>query len=128
MSAAEFAPADDSETPGQDWSLLWWLFLTSFFSGACIVWLKGRYRELQPFVIATLMSVLIFLAILMLFAANPFRTLVSGAPPDGAPPSTGYPAACQAPRPPSRTAMFSNPKYRNVHHTRGALRLIPEPS
>jgi cytochrome c-type biogenesis protein CcmF len=69
---------------GQDGSLLWWLFLTSFFSGACIVWLKGRYRELQPYVIATLMSVLIFLAVLMLFAANPFRTLVSGAPPDGA--------------------------------------------
>ena len=69
---------------GQDGSLLWWLFLTSFFSGACIWWLKGRYRELQPYVIATLMSVLIFLAILMLFAANPFRQLVSGAPPDGA--------------------------------------------
>jgi len=47
-------------------------------------WLKGRYRELQPYVIATFMGVLIFLAILMLFAANPFRTLVSGAPLDGA--------------------------------------------
>jgi cytochrome c-type biogenesis protein CcmF len=69
---------------GQDGSLLWWLFLTSFFSGVCVAWLKGRYRELQPFVIATLMSVLIFLALLMLFAANPFRTLVSGAVPDGA--------------------------------------------
>ena len=69
---------------GQDGSLLWWLFLTAFFSGCCIWWLRGRYRELQPYVIATLMSVLIFLGILMLFAANPFRTLVSGAPPDGA--------------------------------------------
>jgi cytochrome c-type biogenesis protein CcmF len=68
---------------GQDGSLLWWLFLTAVFSGACVVWLKGRYRELQPFVIATLMAVLIFLAILMLFAANPFRTLLGGAPPDG---------------------------------------------
>jgi cytochrome c-type biogenesis protein CcmF len=68
---------------GQDGSLLWWLFLTAFFSGACVVWLKGRYRELQPYVIATLMSVLVFLAILMLFAANPFRTLVSGAVQDG---------------------------------------------
>jgi cytochrome c biogenesis factor len=58
--------------------------LTAFFSGACVVWLKGRYRELQPYVIATLMSVLVFLAILMLFAANPFRTLVSGAVQDGA--------------------------------------------
>ena len=69
---------------GQDGSLLWWLFLTSLFSGGCVYWLRGRYRDLQPYVIATLMSVLIFLAILMLFAANPFRTLVSGATPDGA--------------------------------------------
>src|SRR5262245_4163271 len=28
---------------GQDGSLLWWLFLTSVFSGACVAWLKGRY-------------------------------------------------------------------------------------
>ncbi|MEM9694881.1 MAG: cytochrome c biogenesis protein CcsA, partial [Myxococcota bacterium] len=69
---------------GQDGSLLWWLFLTSAFSGGCVWWLKGRYRQLQPYVIATLMSVLIFLAILMLFATNPFRTLPSGALPDGA--------------------------------------------
>jgi cytochrome c-type biogenesis protein CcmF len=69
---------------GQDGSLLWWLFLTSVFCGACVRWLEGRYRELQPFVIATQMSVLVFLAVLMLFAANPFRTGVSGAPPDGA--------------------------------------------
>jgi cytochrome c-type biogenesis protein CcmF len=69
---------------GQDGSLLWWLFLTAVFSGSAIWWLKGRYRELQPYIIATLMTVLMFMAILMLFAANPFRTLVSGAPPDGA--------------------------------------------
>jgi cytochrome c-type biogenesis protein CcmF len=69
---------------GQDGSLLWWLFLTSFFSGLCVWWLKGRYRELQPYVIATLMSVLLFLGVLMLFAANPFAAQVGGAPPDGA--------------------------------------------
>ena len=69
---------------GQDGSLLWWLFLTAVFSASCIWWLKSRYRELQPYIIATLMTVLMFVAILMLFAANPFRTLVSGAPPDGA--------------------------------------------
>jgi cytochrome c-type biogenesis protein CcmF len=68
---------------GQDGSLLWWLFLTSVFSGSCVWWLKGRYRELQPYIIATFMTVLMFVAVLMLFAANPFRTLVSGAPPDG---------------------------------------------
>lgn len=69
---------------GQDGSLLWWLFLTAFFSGLCTAWLKGRYRDLQPYVIATQMSVLIFLAVLMLFAANPFRTQLGGASPDGA--------------------------------------------
>jgi len=69
---------------GQDGSLLWWLFLTALFSGTCVAWLKGRYRDLQPYVIATQMSVLIFLAILMLFAANPFRTQIGGASPDGA--------------------------------------------
>src|SRR5688500_12232840 len=25
---------------GQDGSLLWWLFLTSFFSAACLIWLR----------------------------------------------------------------------------------------
>jgi cytochrome c-type biogenesis protein CcmF len=69
---------------GQDGSLLWWLFLTALFSGSCVAWLKGRYRDLQPYVIATQMSVLIFLALLMLFAANPFRTQIGGASPDGA--------------------------------------------
>ncbi|MEM9694731.1 MAG: cytochrome c-type biogenesis CcmF C-terminal domain-containing protein, partial [Myxococcota bacterium] len=68
---------------GQDGSLLWWLFLTSFFSAACVWWLKGRYRELQPWVIATLMSVMIFLTALMVFDTNPFRLRPSGAAMDG---------------------------------------------
>lgn len=68
---------------GQDGSLLWWLFLTSFFTGACVVWLKRRYLELQPYVIATLMSIIVFFAVLMVFAVNPFATGVAGAPPEG---------------------------------------------
>src|SRR3954447_2005599 len=60
---------------GQDGSLLWWLFLTALFSGICIVWLKRRYLELQPYVIATLMSVLVFFSVLMIFGGtNPFAT------------------------------------------------------
>src|SRR3954468_16520718 len=43
---------------GQDGSLLWWLFLTSFFTCACVIWLKRQYLELQPYVIATLMSII----------------------------------------------------------------------
>ncbi|WP_437733180.1 heme lyase CcmF/NrfE family subunit [Sorangium sp. So ce1335] len=68
---------------GQDGSLLWWMFLTALFSGGCVFWLRRRYLELQPYVIATLMSVLIFFAALMIFAVNPFRTSVAGAPLDG---------------------------------------------
>jgi cytochrome c-type biogenesis protein CcmF len=68
---------------GQDGSLLWWLFLTAGFSAGCIAWLKRRYVELQPFVIATLMTIIGFFAILMIFAANPFATQVGGAPIDG---------------------------------------------
>jgi cytochrome c-type biogenesis protein CcmF len=68
---------------GQDGSLLWWLFLTSGFSAGCIWWLKRRYIELQPFVIATLMTIIGFFAILMIFAANPFAVQAAGAPMDG---------------------------------------------
>lgn len=68
---------------GQDGSLLWWLFLTALFSGGCVFWLRRRYLELQPYVIATLMSVLLFFSILMIFAANPFATSVAGSPIDG---------------------------------------------
>lgn len=68
---------------GQDGSLLWWLFLLSCYVTACVVWLKGRYRQLQPAIIATLMAVVGFFAILMLFAANPFATQFGAAPSDG---------------------------------------------
>jgi cytochrome c-type biogenesis protein CcmF len=33
---------------GQDGSLLWWLFLTSVFGAAAMIWLRHRYLELQP--------------------------------------------------------------------------------
>lgn len=68
---------------GQDGSLLWWLLLLSGYVAACVRWLKGRYRQLQPYVIATLMVIMSFFAVLMLFAANPFETNLAGAPPDG---------------------------------------------
>jgi cytochrome c-type biogenesis protein CcmF len=68
---------------GQDGSLLWWMFLTSVFSGACVFWLQRKYLELQPYVIATLMSILMFFAILMVFSTNPFQTSVAGAPVNG---------------------------------------------
>ncbi|MFO0567883.1 MAG: heme lyase CcmF/NrfE family subunit [Polyangiaceae bacterium] len=68
---------------GQDGSLLWWAGLLAGYTAACLLWMKGRYRQLQPYVIATLMSIAGFFAILMLFAANPFSTSLSGAQVDG---------------------------------------------
>lgn len=68
---------------GQDGSILWWLFLLSMYIGACVLWLKNRHLALQPYVIATLMSIVLFFTILMTFAANPFSTSIAGARPDG---------------------------------------------
>ena len=68
---------------GQDGSLLWWLFLLSLYIGACVKWLGSRYVELQPYIIATLMGVVLFFCVLMAFAANPFATSVAGAAADG---------------------------------------------
>jgi cytochrome c-type biogenesis protein CcmF len=50
---------------GQDGSLLWWSLLLSGYVTACVVWLKGKYRQLQPYVIATLMVIVAFFAVLM---------------------------------------------------------------
>ena len=68
---------------GQDGSLLWWAFLLSIYIASCIRWLGGRYRQLQPTIIATLMVIMSFFAVLMLFAANPFATSIAGARADG---------------------------------------------
>ncbi len=68
---------------GQDGSLLWWLFLLSGYIGVCVWSLGKKHLDLQPYIIATLMAVVIFFCILMAFAANPFSTSVSGARTDG---------------------------------------------
>ncbi len=68
---------------GQDGSLLWWTFLLSVYIGACVKWLGNRYLELQPYIIATLMAVVLFFCILMTFSANPFATSIGGAKVDG---------------------------------------------
>jgi cytochrome c-type biogenesis protein CcmF len=68
---------------GQDGSLLWWLFLLSIYTAVCVRWLRGKVRELQPYIIATLMVIVLFFCVLMMFAANPFSTSVAGARTDG---------------------------------------------
>ncbi|HEX5658567.1 MAG TPA: cytochrome c-type biogenesis CcmF C-terminal domain-containing protein [Polyangiales bacterium] len=68
---------------GQDGSLLWWCFLTALWTGLATRYLKNRYTELAPWVLATLSSILAFFAMLMLFAANPFSTSAASVPLDG---------------------------------------------
>lgn len=68
---------------GQDGSLLWWLFLLSLYIFVTVKWLGKRFLELQPYILATLMAVVLFFCVLMAFAANPFSTSVAGARPDG---------------------------------------------
>jgi cytochrome c-type biogenesis protein CcmF len=68
---------------GQDGSLLWWMFLLSVYVGACVKWLGRKYAELQPYIIATLMGVILFFCVIMAFAANPFSQSVAGAVADG---------------------------------------------
>src|ERR1700689_1661681 len=69
---------------GQDGSLLWWLFLLSAYIGACVFWLGRKHLELQPYVIATLMAIVLFFCVLMAFAANPFAINLAGPRADGA--------------------------------------------
>jgi len=68
---------------GQDGSILWWLFLLGAYIGVCVKWLGRRYLELQPYILATLMVVVLFFCVVMTFSANPFSEAVSGAPADG---------------------------------------------
>src|SRR5690606_275478 len=68
---------------GQDGSLLWWSFLLSGYTAAATYWMRGRYIELQPYVLATLMTIFVFFIVLMLFAANPFATYAASAPIEG---------------------------------------------
>jgi cytochrome c-type biogenesis protein CcmF len=68
---------------GQDGSLLWWLFLLALHVAGVVWWFGRRYIELQPYVIATLMGIVLFFCVLMAFSANPFSTSVAGARADG---------------------------------------------
>ncbi len=68
---------------GQDGSLLWWTFLVAIWTALLTRSLKHRYLELQPYVLATLASVMGFFTVLMLFAANPFSVSAANVPLDG---------------------------------------------
>src|SRR5215472_447485 len=50
---------------GQDGSLLWWLFLLSMYILTCVKWLGRKHLELQPYILATMMAVVLFFCVLM---------------------------------------------------------------
>ena len=68
---------------GQDGSMLWWSFLLCGYTAAVTFSFGRRYVELQPYVLFTLMSILIFFIVVMLFAANPFALMLADTPQDG---------------------------------------------
>ena len=68
---------------GQDGSLLWWLFLLALYIGTCVFSMGKKHLALQPYILATMMGVVVFFCVLMAFAANPFATGIGGARTDG---------------------------------------------
>ena len=65
----------------QDGSVLWWTFLLGGYTSLCTWSLRDRLRELQPAILATLMIIIGFFTVLMLFAADPFSTSLAGTAP-----------------------------------------------
>jgi len=66
---------------GQAGSLLFWAWLLAGF-GAVVVWRQAGYRELMPYIIATVMGVSVFFTLLLAVVSSPFARLAF-APPDG---------------------------------------------
>jgi cytochrome c-type biogenesis protein CcmF len=67
---------------GQTGSLVFWALLLSFF-GCLVVWQnRRRNREFMPYVAGTVLTVLAFFMVVVVFASNPFE-LLGFVPPDG---------------------------------------------
>jgi cytochrome c-type biogenesis protein CcmF len=60
---------------GQEGSILFWLFILMSYS-SLVMWSNRRSNpELQPYIIATLMTIALFFLTLLVFEANPFALL-----------------------------------------------------
>src|SRR5512140_2670366 len=68
---------------GLDGSILFWVFLLSVFGATAVYVNRERYRELIPYVVATISAVQMFFLYLTVVHKNPFATFLTGAPPDG---------------------------------------------
>jgi cytochrome c-type biogenesis protein CcmF len=60
---------------GQKGSLLLWALVVSAFGSAALLVNRGKYKELTPYVAATVAIVILFFVATMVFAANPFERL-----------------------------------------------------
>ena len=67
---------------GQEGSLLYWATALGVFSGVVVWRNRTRYAQLMPYVVATLMTVVVFFVVVLIFATNPFERLPF-AMPDG---------------------------------------------
>ncbi|MCB0309141.1 MAG: heme lyase CcmF/NrfE family subunit [Bdellovibrionales bacterium] len=60
---------------GQNGSLLFWLFILMVYSSCAVFQTRHRNVELQPYVVAVLMTIALFFITLLIFSANPFQTM-----------------------------------------------------
>src|SRR5450759_94154 len=68
---------------GLDGSIMFWVFLLSVFGWIAVYVNRERYRELIPYVVATISAVQMFFLYLMVAHQNPFTTYLTAAPTDG---------------------------------------------
>src|SRR6267154_4526769 len=68
---------------GLDGSIMFWVFLLSAFGSIAVYVNRERYRELIPYVVATISTVQMFFLYLMVAHKNPFTTFLTAAPTDG---------------------------------------------
>src|SRR6184192_1945174 len=68
---------------GLDGSIMFWVFLLSVFGSIAVYVNRERYRELIPYVVATISVVQMFFLYLMVVHKNPFTTFLTNVPADG---------------------------------------------
>src|SRR5438874_6348558 len=68
---------------GLDGSIMFWVFLLSVFGSIAIYVNRERYRELIPYVVATIAVVEMFFLYLIVVHKNPFTTYLTSTPADG---------------------------------------------
>src|SRR5678816_371605 len=68
---------------GLDGSIMFWVTLLSIFGSIAVYVNRERYRELIPYVVATISTVQMFFLYLMVVHKNPFTTFLSNPPAEG---------------------------------------------